>query len=291
MPPLQGLHRFRSDAFKLLVHALCVSLAEVVNQKGNVFGALAQGRNGDGEDFEAVVEVAAELLVRDHFGQVPVGRGHQANIHRNGARASQPLELLLLEGSQKLGLQLQRNVSDLVEEKAAVVRQFKAADLLHDGSGEGALLVPEQLALQQSAGYGGAIQPYKRMVPAGAQSVDGASDQLLAGAGLPLDQHGRVGVRHGFDLLENPFKRRALTDDLVEVACKLFFEIELLLGQRSLLLGQLILQLGDLVKGLRVIDGQGDLVGHLPEQSEVQKAPPLISHKLGGRDLVRARRA
>ena len=92
-------------------------------------------------------------------------------------------------------------------------------------------------------------------------------------------------------MLENPFKRRALTDDLIEVARKLFLEIELLLGQRCLLLGQLILQLGDLVKGLRVVDGQGDLVGHLPEQSEVQKAPPLISHKLGGRGLVRARRA
>ena len=52
----------------------------------------------------------------------------------DGAVAAQPLELPLLQNAQQLGLQLQRNIADLVQEQRAVVRQFEAPDLLRDGA-------------------------------------------------------------------------------------------------------------------------------------------------------------
>ena len=45
-------------------------------------------------------------------------------------RAAQALELLLLQHAEQLGLQLRRDVADLVEEQRPLVRQLEAADLL-----------------------------------------------------------------------------------------------------------------------------------------------------------------
>ena len=55
---------------------------------------------------------------------------HQAHVHLDRLRAAEALELLLLQHAQQLGLQLRRDVADLVEEQRPLVRQLEAADLL-----------------------------------------------------------------------------------------------------------------------------------------------------------------
>ena len=82
----------------------------------------------DREHVQPVVEVAAELLVGDHRDEVAVRRRHQPDVDANRPGAAEALELLLLQHAQQLGLQLQRNVADLVEEQRAAVRQLEAAD-------------------------------------------------------------------------------------------------------------------------------------------------------------------
>jgi len=42
-------------------------------------------------------------------------------------RAPQVLELLVLQNAQQFGLQLQRNLSNLVEQQSALIRQFQPA--------------------------------------------------------------------------------------------------------------------------------------------------------------------
>ena len=74
-----------------------------------------------------------------------------------------------------------------------------------DRAGERPLLVPEQLALEQRLGNGGAVDRDKRKGRARAQLVDRLGDELLAGARLAVDQH-----RGG--------RRRGLLDDLVDLA-------------------------------------------------------------------------
>ena len=59
------------------------------------------------------------------------------------------LELAVLEHPQQLGLQVERQLADLVEEQRAAVRDLEPT-FPHPGrAGERALLVPEQLALDQ----------------------------------------------------------------------------------------------------------------------------------------------
>ena len=94
--------------------------------------------------------------------------------------------------------------------------------------------------------------------------MDRARDELLAGAGLALNQHRGVGRRDGLHLLEDALQRCALPDDLLEVVfgADFVFEVELLLVQ-------LILQLLDLPIGQRVLNRDRDLVGHLAQQVDI----------------------
>ena len=61
----------------------------------------------------------------------------------------------------------------------------KRPSLLRDGAGEGALLVAEQLALEQPGRDGRAVHLHEGAFAPVAQVVDGARDQLLAGAVSP----------------------------------------------------------------------------------------------------------
>src|SRR5262249_29484881 len=146
----------------------------------------------------------AELTVRHHLRQVAMSGGHQTHIHLDGARAAEALELLFLQGAEQLGLKLLRGVAYLVEEECSLVRQLEAADLLHDGAGEGALLVSEQLALQQPRGDGRTVQLDEGAALARAQVVQGPSDELLARAGLAENEDRGVRGGDGLDLLQDP---------------------------------------------------------------------------------------
>ena len=57
-----------------------------------------------------------------------------------------------------------------------MVRNFEPADSLPDGSGEGALFVPEQFTLQQPGGNSGAIQLDERLRSARAEFMNRAGD-------------------------------------------------------------------------------------------------------------------
>ena len=116
----------------------------------------------------------------------------QPHVGADGLIAADALERLLLEQPEDLGLEGQRHVADLVEKKGSPVALLELADAAPVGSGEGALLVPEQLAFQQILGDGGAIQRQERHLGSGAVSIDGTGDQFLAGAALAGDEYGDI---------------------------------------------------------------------------------------------------
>ena len=63
------------------------------------------------------------------------------------------------------------------------------------GAREGALLVAEELRLQELAREARAVQVHERLLGARPVLVEPAREHALAGAGLALDQHGAVGAR------------------------------------------------------------------------------------------------
>src|SRR6202008_933278 len=88
----------------------------------------------------------------------------------------------------------------------------EAAEPPLGGAGEGALLVAEELALEQRVGQRGAVDGDERLAPARGEVVDGLGDELLAGAALALDEHGARDRGHLLDLDQHFLDRRALTD-------------------------------------------------------------------------------
>ena len=64
--------------------------------------------------------------------------------------AADAFDLVLLEDAEQLGLGLQGQLADLVQEERAAVGQLEAADAPGDGAGERPLLVAEELALDEA---------------------------------------------------------------------------------------------------------------------------------------------
>ena len=82
--------------------------------------------------------------------------------------------------------------------------------------GERALGVAEELGLGQRLGNGGGVEGDEPLIGARAVVVNGPRDQLLAGAGLALNQHGAVHRRDQLEALEHLSASPALADHVVE---------------------------------------------------------------------------
>src|SRR2546423_11874053 len=95
----------------------------MLRQNRYVFLSLAQRRQVDVDDVQAVVEVLAETSLLHHLLQIAVGRGDDADVDLDRLHAAEAHELALLDDTQQLRLRLERNVADLVEENGPLVRQ------------------------------------------------------------------------------------------------------------------------------------------------------------------------
>jgi hypothetical protein len=91
--------------------------------------------------------------------------------------------------TRKLRLHGERHLADLVEEDGATRCGLEQAAAIFDGSGEGAAPMPEELALEQRLGDGGAVHREERTVGATAGAMDRPRHQLLSRTGLAFDHH------------------------------------------------------------------------------------------------------
>src|SRR5262249_35555575 len=114
-----------------------------------------------------------------HRRERPVGRRDYAHVHLEVTGAAHPLERALLQAAQELGLAGQRDLAHLVQEERAAVGQLHQPLLGGLGVGEGALLVAEQLALEERLGDRRAVDLHEGRVAPRALEVQTARDELL----------------------------------------------------------------------------------------------------------------
>ncbi len=174
------------DVFLVLARA---SFQEEIGQQENIGLAFAQGWHVDGEHIQPIVEIAAEGFFFDRTFQVFIGGSNDPHIGLDGPLAADALELFFLEDPQQVGLDVQPDGPDLVQEQGALVGQFETPQLLFNGPGKGTFLMAEQFAFDQVAGNCRAVDLDKRALGPQAVVVDGIGDQFLAGAAFPPDQH------------------------------------------------------------------------------------------------------
>src|SRR6478672_2935634 len=108
--------------------------------------------------------------------------------HPNGDDVD-PLDFPFLNGPQQLGLEIQAEVPDLVQEERAARCELELSELLLVRTGERAALVAEQRALYQLVRDRGQVYGDERRVPPAGLAMEQARQQLFAGTALAQNQH------------------------------------------------------------------------------------------------------
>ena len=122
-----------------------------------VVGALAERRQVDRYDAQAIVEVFAEGAGFDGGGEIYMGRRDDACFQGARLGFADPLEGPPLDDTQELRLQVAGHVADLVEEDRSVGGCFESTDAVSRGAGKCAAHMAEKLALEEGRGEGGAV--------------------------------------------------------------------------------------------------------------------------------------
>ena len=130
---------------------------EVFAEQRDVSGAIAQGRQHDGKHVQAIIKILAERPRHDLFLEIAVRGRYDPHVDLDRLGASDAFELALLQHAQQLDLDVQGDVSDLVEKQRPAVGQFESPGTARDGSGERSLFVTEQLGFQHPLRQGGAV--------------------------------------------------------------------------------------------------------------------------------------
>jgi hypothetical protein len=171
---------------------------------------LAQRRHLDGHDAQAVEEVGPEAAGRHARGERLVADRDDARVGVPRPRLAHDLELAALEHLQQLGLHLGPQRADLVEHERAALGLREAPGARGRGARNGALAVPEELALEQRLGHGRAVHAHEVAARARPGAVDLVGHELLARAALAGDEHRGVAARDLADRLAQPSHRGAV---------------------------------------------------------------------------------
>ncbi len=81
----------------------------------------------DRDAFDAKVEVLAKMFFGDHLIERLVGGADEPDIDIKRLIGAEANDLAVFQDAKQLGLHRLRHVADLVHEKRAMIRMFKAA--------------------------------------------------------------------------------------------------------------------------------------------------------------------
>ena len=135
-----------------------------------------------------------------HFDRkVAVRCRNDPNVERDRVSTPEATNLPLFERTQKLSLKLDWKLTNLVDEKRAAVGFFEETQVSCIGTGECALLVPEDLAFEEGGRYRATIERDEGALGARTVLVKRTRDELFSGSGLALNQNGDIGGRCAID--------------------------------------------------------------------------------------------
>ena len=195
---------------------LAKALQKCDGQQRDVAQPVAERRQVDGHDVQAIIEVFAKLAFAHHFGQIAVGGRNQPDIDVALGGIAHLLDAFGLQCAEQLSLGFHAQVADFVEKQRALVGRLEKPLFCGDGAAERALHVAEQLAFQQGGGQGAAIAGHQRMILAAAEAMNCPDEHFLARAALADQQHRAIGGRHASGQAENAFHGPALANDPLE---------------------------------------------------------------------------
>jgi hypothetical protein len=115
----------------------------VLGQQLDIVCALAQRRQGERDPGQPLIEVLAEAPGLDGVREILVRRADDPDVDGFAPGRAQPANAVVLEDSQQLGLEGQRQQAHLVEEQRAPVGHVEQPGLRLPGVGERPAFVTE----------------------------------------------------------------------------------------------------------------------------------------------------
>src|SRR4029453_1575892 len=100
-------------------------------------------------DVDAVEEILAESPVPHRLLEIDVRGDNEPEVRANRLGPPDALDLAFLNRAQQLGLQVEPEIADFVEEERAARGELELSELLLQGAGERPALVPEKRALDE----------------------------------------------------------------------------------------------------------------------------------------------
>ena len=267
---LHRVERRHREARHPLAVLRAQAVEEVAREQHHVVATVGEARQPDREHGEPVVQVLAEELARHQALEVAARRGDEPDVAVQLLVRADAGERALLEEPEQLHLHRDGEVADLVQEERTAVRRLGAPDAPLARVGEGALLVAEELGLDQGLWERGAVENHERAVLARREALERLGHQLLAGAAFAADEHRRLARGDLADLLVHRAHLAAVADEsprgLVHHAAE-----HAVLVHQCLALGVLLAadrrrlghEVGDDLEELDVPHQLGGVAGHL----------------------------
>ena len=210
-----GHQRVFAETARTAPGFLAVEARKVVGQHGNVAVAVAQWRSDHLQYIQTVIQVFTKRTLCHGGFQVDVSRRQHPHIHRDGLAAADTLDLFFLQESQQVGLQLHRQIADLIKKQRATIGRLDPPDLTLMGASKCALFVAKQFGLDQVFGDRAAVDRDKRLGMALGLAVQGFGHQFFAGAAVAADQDRGLSGRQLGQQLAQLADRSAVAQQLV----------------------------------------------------------------------------
>ena len=152
--------------------------------------SIPKRRNVELQHTDPVIHILPESPSLGKAIQVLAGRGNDADIQRDLLCASEAMNRMGFDRTQKLCLQLQGDCGDFVKIQRSVLRKLKAAGLsILDLPGEGIRLIAEHLRLERFTRNGRTVDGHERPAGVFARIVNRLGKNLFSRTALALDQN------------------------------------------------------------------------------------------------------
>ena len=113
-----------------------VSAQEMTDQRGNIFFSIAQWRQAHTHHVQPIEYIAPESSLLHFLRQIAVGGGDDPEIGPALRKRAYWTELFFLKDPKQLGLQIERQFPDLIEEGGSSISGFDQSGLRSNCAGE-----------------------------------------------------------------------------------------------------------------------------------------------------------
>src|SRR4051795_4475 len=150
--------------------------------------SFTQWRNDNWDDGEPKIQIFTKPSICGFRKQIPIRRGDYAHIDRNCFARTNAFERPLLQHAKQLGLKIEIDFGDFVEQDCSMIGRFEPARAIGIGPSESTPLVAEQFAFRELGGQSRAVQTYKGAIRAAAYCMNRAGHEFLTCSALAANE-------------------------------------------------------------------------------------------------------